>query len=292
MERVKFGIQKSGRLTEKSLDLLRNCGYEIDDPHRKIIVSSENSNLDAFFLRDDDIPHYILQGLCDFGIVGLNLIEEKFNKEINSNKLKVVQKLPFGKCRLSLAFKPNEEVDSLSDINGKTIATSYPNILKRILDRKKISVQVKELRGGVEIAPIIKMADGIFDIVSSGGTLRAHGLKEYFTLMESQCVIVSSSNLSEAASFFIAGLLKRIKSHLIARKKSYIMLNVSKPNLDKVIDILPGADSPSIIELSSNREMVSVHALTKKEVVWETMEKLKEFGASNILVMPVDKMME
>jgi len=290
--KIKFGIQKSGRLTGKSLDLLRNCGYEIDDPHRKIIVASENSDLDVFFLRDDDIPHYILQGLCDFGIVGLNLIEEKFNKEINSNKLKIVQKLPFGKCRLSLAFKSNEKMNSLSDINGKTIATSYPNILKRILDRKKISVHIKELRGGVEIAPIIKMADGIFDIVSSGGTLRAHGLKEYFPLMESQCVIVSSSNLSETSDRFIGGLLKRIKSHLIARKKSYIMLNVSKKNLDKVIDILPGADSPSIIELSSNREMVSVHALTKKEVVWETMEELKEFGASNILVMPVDKMME
>ena len=264
MNRVKFGIQKSGRLTEKSLNLLRDCGYEIDDPNRRLIISSENCNLDVFLLRDDDIPHYILQGLCEFGIVGLNLLEEKFNEEKNLNKLKIIQKLPFGRCRLSLAFKKNEKLSSLSDINGKIIATSYPKILKRFLNKNKIKVEVKELRGGVEIAPTLKIADGIFDIVSSGGTLRAHGLEEYFTLMESQCVIVSSCKLSHSSNRFKEGFLKRLKSHFTAKKKNYIMLNADKKNLKKIISILPGADSPSILELNSNKNMVSVHALHEK----------------------------
>ena len=292
MEKIKFAIQKSGRLTDKSLGLLRDCGYDIEDPSRKLLVPCQNFPLDIFLLRDDDIPQYILDGICDFGIVGQNLLEEKYKEECEGKKIKVVAKLPFGKCRLSLAFKTTEGIRDLKDINGKVIATSYPEILRRTLGQKNIEVKIKTLSGGVEIAPIIDMADGIFDIVSTGSTLKAHGLQETFALMESQCVLISSTKLTPFSSSFIEGLSKRIKSSLVAKKSSYIMLNAPKSNVEKIIEVLPGGDSPSVLDLRTDKSKVSIHALTNKEVVWETMEKLKILGASNILVMPIEKMME
>lgn len=283
MKKINFAIQKSGRLTEKSLGILRDCGYEIEDPSRKLLIPCQNYNLDIFLLRDDDIPKYILNGICHFGIVGLNLLEEKYKED----NLTVISKLPFGKCRLSLAFK--HEVKNWEDINGKTIATSYPNILRSYL-KNNLEVKIAELSGGVEIAPIINMADGIFDIVSSGSTLKAHGLKESFTLMESQCVLIGPQKLEGPQKAFIEGLQKRMKSSIVSKQSSYIMLNASKNNIDKILEVMPCGDSPSIIKLSTDE--FSIHGLTKKELVWETMEKMKSLGASNILVMPIEKMLE
>jgi len=292
MNNLKFAIQKSGRLTENSIQLLRQCGYEIEDPYRKMVLPCSNHPMDIYFLRDNDIPKYILDGIAHFGIVGENLLHESFSDELLNGKIKVLAKLPFGKCRLSLAFPKDVKITELMQIAGKTIATSYPNILASVLDQKNIEVRIVNLEGGVEIAPLINMSDGIFDIVSTGSTLKAHGLVESFELAQSQCVLVARNNLSPEEEKFAQSLVNRIECTVKAKKSRYLMLNAPKIRVTEICKILPGADSPSIIELSTDSTKVAIHAVTNEEVMWETIEKLKAIGASSILVLPIEKIME
>lgn len=281
--KIKIAVQKSGRLNEKSIDLLKRSGIELKKGG-KLISEASNFPLEVLYLRDDDIPQYVADGIAQIGIVGKNVVLEK-----GFENIKEVEPLGFGKCRLSLATKREDSYTSIKWFEGKRIATSYPNILKQYLSSERIEAEIEEISGSVEIAPGIGLSDGVFDIVSTGSTLLANGLKEVEQVMKSEAILISSPEISSEANRIIEKLLFRIRAVKNASKNKYILLNAPNQSLELIKDILPGMKSPSIIPLA-NSDWSSLHSVVGEDEFWEVIDKLKSAGAEGILVCPIEKM--
>lgn len=283
MEKLKIAIQKSGRLSEQSLALLKESGIVFNNGQKLLVSLAANFPLEILYLRDDDIPQYVADNVADLGIVGENLLMEK---EFPVN---TIQKLGFGKCRISLALPKNQEYESEKYFNGKKIATSYPGILKKYLDKKGLDAEIHEISGSVEIAPGIGLADAIFDIVSSGSTLISNGLKEVEVVVKSEAVIIGNQDMSPAKKKILEKLLFRIRAVQAAKSNKYILLNAPNEHLDDIISIIPGMKSPTIMPLAEPG-WSSVHSVLAENEFWEIIDKLKELGAQGILVIPIEKM--
>lgn len=291
MERIKMAIQKSGRLTEKTLGLLKNCGVEFSWSKDKLYSVGLNFPLDLLLVRDDDIPEYVLDGVCDLGIVGENVLTEKTLKR--KKNLKPLKNLGFGKCRLSMAIPNALKYPGPELFQNSKIATSYPYTMQNWLEQNNVTAEVIELAGSVEIGPQIGVCDYICDLVSTGNTLRSNGLKEVQTILESQSVIIETPSefLTPEKKTLINRLMSRIAGVQTAKSSKYIMLNCSLNNLEKIKTILPGVERPSVVPLEGDLNRVAVHSVCQENVFWETIENLKEAGASGILVLPIEKMM-
>ncbi|MDZ4663248.1 MAG: ATP phosphoribosyltransferase [Bacteroidota bacterium] len=281
--KLKIAIQKSGRLSEESIRLLKDCGIDISNGLNKLKAEAANFPLEVFFLRDDDIPQYVEDGVADIGIVGENVLLEK-NKNI-----KTVEKLGFGKCRLSIAIPRDKTFNSIKDLNKSRIATSYSSILSSYLKKKKVKAEIHEISGSVEIAPGIGLADAICDLVSSGSTLLSNGLKEVEVILRSEAVLVSNKKLSKEKKELLNKLLFRIKALRSAKNNKYILLNAPNKKLKEICNILPGMKSPTILPLVE-KGWSSVHSVVKEDQFWDIIEKLKDNGAQGILVVPIEKM--
>lgn len=283
MEKIKIAIQKSGRLSEKSLELLTECGIKVSNGNRKLRTEARNFPMEILFLRDDDIPQYVEQGVADIGILGENEVWEK-DKEVD-----VIEKLGFGNCRLSLAIPKDEEYTGLDYFNGKRIATSYPKILHKYFQVKGIEVKIEELGGSVEIATGIGLADAIFDIVSTGSTLLMNGLKEAEAIIKSEAVLIGNKNLSPAKTELLDRLLFRIKAYKNGQGKKYVLLNARNEVIPDIVKLLPGMRSPSILPLN-DEGWSSVHSVISDDDFWDIIDELKRHGAEGILVVPIEKM--
>jgi ATP phosphoribosyltransferase len=279
---LRIAIQKSGRLHEDSMRLLKECGIDISNGGNKLKSSAGNFPLEVYFLRDDDIPQYVEDAVADAGIVGENVVYEK-EKEVE-----VLEQLGFGKCRLSLAIGRNEVYEKNS-LNGKKIATSYPVLLQKYLDKNKLQAEIHEISGSVEIAPGIGLADAICDLVSSGSTLLTNGLKEAETILHSQAVLVRNKHLDPQKQKLLQRLLFRIRSVKKAKNNKYILLNASDENLEKIIALLPGMKSPTVLPLAKPG-WHSVHSVIDENDFWNIIEQLTDAGAQGILVLPIEKM--
>lgn len=283
MNKLKIALQKSGRLSEKSLELLRECGINFPDFKSKLKNSATNFPLEILFLRDDDIPKYVEQNIVNLGIVGENEVLEQ------DKNVKVLKKLGFAKCRLSLAV-PNEiNCNDLSFFEGKKIATSYPQILKKFFDERGLKPSITEISGSVEIAPSIGLSDAIADLVSSGSTLLHNGLKEVFEVLKSEAILISNSDLDAATSEILDQLLFRIQAVLNSRENKYILLNAPTKSLQDIIKILPGMKSPTVLPLA-DPQWSSIHSVVKENEFWQVIDELKKYGAEGILVIPIEKM--
>lgn len=283
MSKLKLALQKSGRLSEKSLKLLEECGIKISNGTRKLKAVSSNFPLEILFLRDDDIPQYVEQGVADIGILGLNEVLEQ------QKQIETIQKLGFAQCRLSLAIPKEESYNGIQYFKGKKIATSYPEILSNYFQEKNINAQIEKIGGSVEIAPGIGLSDAIFDIISTGSTLLTNGLKEVETVVESEAVLVSNNDLSDEKKDILKKLLFRINAVKEASESKYILLNAPNENLEKIINILPGMKSPTILPLAESG-WSSIHSVIKEDQFWEVIEKLKNEDAQGILVLEIEKM--
>jgi len=280
---LKVAVQKNGRLSEKSLELIRNCGIDFNSGSSLLKSPALNFPLEFLYLRDDDIPGYVADGVADIGIVGLNVADEK------NQKVELVQELGFSRCRLSLAVPNSFNYSSISDLAGKTIATSYPKILGKYLTRNNAQAQIHEISGSVEISPLIGLSDAICDIVSTGSTLLSNGLKEVEAIYQSQAVMISYPNLAAAKKEILNRLLLRINSVRRAAKYKYILLNAPDSSLEEVCRILPGMKSPTITPLAT-QGWSSVQSVVKEDEFWEIIERLNSAGAEGILVLPIEKM--
>jgi ATP phosphoribosyltransferase len=283
MERLKIAVQKSGRLSEKSLELISEAGIKLNNNDRKLISQSSNFPIEILFLRDDDIPQYVADGVADIGFVGENVIAEK------KFQIPIVERLGFGKCRLSLAIPKAVDYSGPQYFNNKKIATSYPNILNKFLEKNNLKVEIHEISGSVEIAPSIGLADSIFDIVSSGSTLISNGLKEVETVMYSEAVIAATKNLSSEKQQILDKLLFRIRAVQKAEKNKYIVLNAPYDKVEEIKEIIPGMKSPTVVPLVKEG-WCSVHSVLEEGDFWEVIDKLQACGAQGILVMPIEKM--
>ena len=284
--KITIAIQRKGRLFESSKNLLLKSGINFSTSGERLLARSSNMNVDILLVRDDDIPSLVSKGVADLGIVGQNVLAEQTatNKKITA---KTVLNLGFSRCKLAFAKPSNSKLRSLKN---KTIATSYPALVKNYLKKKKINAEVIKINGSVELTPYIGIADCICDLVSSGATLEANNLIEFKTLMESEAVLISSVESKRIIQTNIINLIKRFEGVINAEESKYVMLNVHINSTEKICKLLPGADSPTIIPLQKDNK-VAIHALCKEPVFWETMEKLKSNGASSILVLPVEKIL-
>ncbi len=282
-ETLKIAVQKSGRLYEGSMKLLKECGIEVSNGNNQLRVIAANFPIEVFFLRDDDIPEYVQDAVADIGFVGENVVKES-NKETDT-----IEKLGFGKCRLSVAVPKNGSMQSLNDLNGKKIATSYPYILSNFLKEKNITASIHEISGSVEIAPKIGLADAICDLVSSGSTLFTNELKEIETILTSEAVLISNKNLTAEKKIILESLLFRIRSVKKARNNKYVLLNAPNDKLEKICSLLPGMRSPTILPLAESG-WSSVHSVINESDFWNVIEKLKANGAQGILIIPIEKM--
>ncbi|WP_448698866.1 ATP phosphoribosyltransferase [Mucilaginibacter sp. AW1-3] len=280
MKTLKIAIQKSGRLNEKSVELLKNCGLSFDNYKSSLISPVSNFPLEILFLRDDDIPEYVQDGIADLGIVGENMIQET---EVDVNYL---QRLGFGKCTLKIAVPNNSDFKTLADLGGKAIATSYPAILGKFLKENNIQSDIRMISGSVEISPGLGLSDAIFDIVSTGGTLKANGLKPFADVISSEAILIGNKNIENQD--LIEELIARIQSVLRAKETKYVVLNVAKSNLPQVIALLPGVKSPSVVPLAED-DWVAVHTVIPERDFWDKISKLKQAGAQGIVVMPIEK---
>ena len=282
-ERLKIAVQKSGRLYEGSMKLLRECGIEVSNGNNQLRVQAANFPVEIFFLRDDDIPEYVQDAVADIGIVGENVVRET-GKEVNT-----VEKLGFGKCRLSVAVPKNGSLQSLHDLQGKKIATSYPSILSAYLKEQSIEASIHEISGSVEIAPRIGLADAICDLVSSGSTLFTNELKEVETILQSEAILVCNKNLAVAQKVILESLLFRIRSVKKAKNNKYVLLNAPNEKLETICQLLPGMKSPTILPLAESG-WSSVHSVINEADFWNVIEQLKANGAEGILIIPIEKM--
>ncbi len=280
--KLRLAIQKSGRLSEDSIKLLKDCGIDLRNVKDRLKTESENFPVEIFFLRDDDIPEYVSDGVADIGIVGENVLYEK-NKPVD-----IVEELGFGKCRLSIAV-PKADEYSENYLQGKRIATSYPVLTKKFLHKKNIQGELHEISGSVEIAPGIGLADAVCDLVSSGSTLFMNGLKEAETILQSQAVLIKNKNLSEEQQQILDKLLFRIQSVKKAKNNKYILLNAPNEKLKEIIALLPGMKSPTVLPLAE-AGWSSVHSVLNENEFWQIIEQLKANGAQGILVVPIEKM--
>ena len=281
--KLKLAIQKSGRLSEDSIKLLKDCGIDLRNVKDRLKTEADNFPLEVFFLRDDDIPQYVEDGVADVGFVGENVVYEK------NKKVEVVEKLGFGKCRLSIGVKRNDAYSGASYLSNKKIATSYPVLVEKFLKEKKIVAEIHEISGSVEIAPGIGLADAICDLVSSGSTLFMNGLKEVETILQSQAVLIKNKNLGDEQQKLLNKLLFRIQSVKKAKNNKYILLNAPNENLKQIISLLPGMKSPTVLPLATEG-WSSVHSVLSENEFWDIIEQLKANGAQGILVVPIEKM--
>jgi ATP phosphoribosyltransferase len=283
LKKLKIAIQKSGRLSEKSLEILKECGIKLSNSDRKLKAEAKNFPIEVLFLRDDDIPQYVEQGVADIGILGENEVFEK-NKSVL-----VLEKLGFANCNLSLAIPKDEEYTGLNYFSNKKIATSYPFILKNFFGKNNIQVEIEEIGGSVEIATGIGLADAIFDIVSTGSTLLMNGLKEVEIVLKSEAVIISNKQLKNEKQLILDSLLFRIKAVRSASEHKYILLNAPDSSIKEICEMLPGMKSPTIIPIQG-AGWSSLHSVVKEDEFWEVIDKLKILGAQGILVVPIEKM--
>lgn len=280
---LRIAIQKSGRLYEDSVQLLKESGIDLRNVKDRLKTESDNFPLEVFFLRDDDIPQYVEDGVADIGIVGENVLLEK-NKQAE-----IVERLGFGKCRLSVAIPRNQEYNGIASLKGKRIATSYPFLVNEYLRNNKVSAEIHEISGSVEIAPGIGLADVVADLVSSGSTLLMNGLKEVEVIMQSQAVLIRNHALGGEALQLLEKLLFRIRSVKKAKHNKYILLNAPNDRLNDIIALLPGMKSPTVLPLAQ-AGWSSVHSVLSEDTFWDIIEQLKAAGAQGILVVPIEKM--
>jgi ATP phosphoribosyltransferase len=293
--RLKLAVQKAGRLTEPSLELLARCGLKLARGKDQLMGFGENMPLDVLFVRDDDIPDLVQEDVCDLGVVGLNVLEEK-RLELGARHLDArfqgVRKLDFGRCRLSLAVPSSFEWRGMLSLHGRRIATTYPYLLARYLRDHKIDAEIVVLSGAVEIAPRLGRADLICDLVATGSTLQANHLREVETVLESHAVLIRTPvKLSPEKDEWVQRLLMRIDGVQQVHESKYIMLHASRDALAEIRKLLPGSECPTIIPLEGSPDRVAVHAVCRENVFWETLEALKKAGASALLVLPVEKML-
>jgi ATP phosphoribosyltransferase len=280
---LKIAIQKSGRLHEGSMQLLKECGIKVSNGNNQLRVKAANFPLEVFFLRDDDIPEYVQDGVADIGFAGENVVVEK-NKEVS-----IEEKLEFGKCRLSIAVPKNGSIRSVKDLGSKRIATSYPSILSSYLNKQNIKASIHEISGSVEIAPKIGLADAICDLVSSGSTLFSNELEELETILQSEAVLISNKNLSTEKRNLLDKLLFRIRSVKKANNNKYVLLNAPNDKLETIFKLLPGMKSPTVLALAESG-WSSVHSVISETDFWNIIEQLKAAGAQGILIVPIEKM--
>lgn len=283
MSKLKIAIQKSGRLHDDSIKLLKSCGIAINNGKDQLKVSAERFPLEVLYLRNSDIPQYLEDGTVDIAIVGENLLIEK------QKRVEVVEKLGFSKCRVSLAVPKDVEDDSVNYFQGKKIATSYPFTLQQFLDKNQIQAEIHTISGSVEIAPNIGLADGICDIVSSGSTLFKNGLRETQVILKSEAVLVKSLKLDSEKQCILEKLLFRIQAVLRAKNSKYILLNVPNDKIEEVSQILPVLKSPTVLPLAE-KGWSSLHSVIEEQKFWEVIDELKTAGAEDILIVPIDKM--
>lgn len=281
---LKLAIQKSGRLHEDSVKLLKECGIEINNNVKnQLKATAANFPLEVFFLRDDDIPQYVEDGVADIGFVGENVVYE------SAKKVKVAELLGFGKCRLSIATAKTDNYTGPQFLEGKKIATSYPVLLRQFLDKNNIQAEIHEISGSVEIAPSIGLADAVCDLVSSGSTLFMNGLKETEIILKSESALIQTPELSDEKRQILQKLLFRIQTVKKARGKKYVLMNVPGEKLEKVIAMLPGMKSPTVLPLAAPG-WSSIHTVLSENEFWEHIEEIKAAGAEDILVLPIEKM--
>ena len=280
MKTLKIAIQKSGRLNEKSVELLKNCGLSFENYKSSLISPVSNFPLEILFLRDDDIPEYVQDGIADLGIVGENVINET---EVD---VAYLQKLGFGKCSLKLAIPNNSEIKAISDLNGKSIATSYPVILEKFLAGHNVKSDIRTISGSVEIAPGLGLSDAICDLVSTGGTLISNGLKPFGDVLYSEAVLIGRKG--EEKNPLIVELIERVQSVLRAKETKYVVLNINRENIDRIKALLPGIKSPTVVPLAEEG-WVAVHTVIPEKDLWSKMSELKAAGAEGIVVMPIEK---
>jgi ATP phosphoribosyltransferase len=294
-QRLRIAIQKSGRLTDHSLDLLARCGLKYSRGKDQLMCYGENMPLDVLFVRDDDIPDLVQEDVCDLGLVGLNVIEEKRLAMASSGgqaRFELIQRLDFGRCRLSLAVPDEFAWNGLGSVAGRRIATTYPHVLSRFLRENSVSAEIVTLSGAVEIAPRLGRADLICDLVSTGSTLNANHLREVATVLQSEAALIRTPvPLPDQKADWVRRLLLRIDGVQQVRESKYIMLHAPRAALSRIRALLPGSESPTVIPLDGNGEKVAVHAVCRENVFWETLESLKAAGASAVLVLPVEKML-
>lgn len=281
---LRIAVQKSGRLTDKTLTLLEGIGLKFDDYKRSLLVKCLNFDVELLLIRDDDIPEYVEDGVCDLGFVGANVVAE------DEADLTIIRGLNYGVCRLSLAAPKEDKLKTAADFAGKRIATSYPGITKRYFDSKKIAVEIVTLSGSVEIAPRLEIADAISDLVSTGGTLKANGLVEVINIFDSETLLVKTNKpLSPGKENLIERILQRIEGYQKAAKSKYIMMNAPQEAVSKIKEILPSLKSPTVMPLADNG-MVAVHAVVPLSTFWDVMEQLKAAGATGIVMLPIESM--
>lgn len=283
MTKIRIAIQKSGRLNEDSIEILKNCGISIDNGKDQLKASARNFPMEVFYLRNGDIPQYLKDGVVDIAIIGENVLIEK------GEGIGFDVRLGFSKCKVSLAVPKEVEYSSVKDFNGKRIATSYPNTVKQYLKEKGVAADIHIINGSVEIAPNIGLADGICDIVSSGSTLFKNGLKEVEVMLKSEAVLAVSPKISEDRKEILKKLQFRINAVLTARQSKYVLLNAPNDKLDKIISLLPGMRSPTVLPLAEEG-WSSVHTVINKHKFWEVIDELKQAGAEGLLVCPIEKM--
>jgi ATP phosphoribosyltransferase len=294
-ERIKIAVQKSGRLTEHSLELLVRCGLSYSRGKDRLICYGENMPVDVLLVRDDDIPRLVQEDICDLGIVGLNVIEERRLELLEQKPAQLfteISRLDFGQCRLSIGMPDGVAYEGPRSLQGKRIATTYPRILRDYLAKNGVTAQVVAFSGAVEIAPSLGKADMICDLVSSGATLRAHQLYEAATILESRAALIQTPvAITGTKAEWLQRLLLRIQGVLQVKESKYIMLHAPRSALKAITALLPGSEAPTIIPLEGRDDKVAVHAVCRENVFWETLEQLKKAGASSMLVLPVEKML-
>ena len=294
-QRIKIAVQKTGRLTDHSFDLLERCGLKITKSKDQLICYGENMPIDLLLVRDDDIPGLVSDDVCDLGIVGLNVVEEKRLNRVAEGRparFKQIYSLDFGHCRLAIAGPDDTEYTGAKSLENTRIATSYVGLLNDFLDKNGITAEAVFFSGAVEIAPKLGRADFICDLVSTGSTLKANGLREIETLLNSEAVVIQTEKpLGDEKQALVDKILQRLDGVLQVRESKYIMLHAPKAALAEIRDLLPGTEAPTILQLDGSDDKVAVHAVCRENVFWETLENLKSAGASSVLVLPVEKML-
>lgn len=280
---IRIAVQSKGRLYEDTINLLQEAGIKVPSSKRTLLVQASNFPLEVLYLRDDDIPQTVASGVADLGIVGENEFVER------GEDAEIIKRLGFSKCRISLAIPKAIDYKGVEWFEGKKIATSYPNILKNFMNEKGVNMDVHVIQGSVEIAPGIGLADGIFDIVSSGSTLISNNLREVEVVMKSEALLIGNKDMSDEKKAILEQLLFQIESVLIAEDKKYVRMNAPKAHLDEIVKVLPGLKSPTIIPLA-DEDWCSVHAVLDEKHFWEIVGQLKALGAEGILVTPIEKM--
>ncbi len=287
--RLRIAVQKSGRLAERSLDLVRDAGLRVVKGNNDLLYRVENYPIDLLRVRDDDIPTFVADGVCDLGIVGENVLEEGRN---GGPVAEVVMPLGFGRCTLKIAAPPALDYTGPASLQGLRIATSYPRVLRRWLEAEGVQADIVTMRGAVEVAPRLKLAHAICDLVSTGATLEANGLVARDTVLDSQAVLIRAPTAPEPAlAELLDSIVERMAGVVASQGAKYVMLNAPRSALDEIAAILPGAAAPTVMPLSGRADAVAVHAVCQEAVFWETLERLKAAGASAILVLPIEKMM-